>query len=104
MEENKKLSDISDDRIKEIIKNHIYEHLSKVDYEIRGKYDVIGAIKYGLNDAFDNNLSDNRIKEIIKDNIYEYLKMVDYEIRSKYDISDAIEDGLDNAFNELQKF
>jgi hypothetical protein len=45
------LSDVSDSKIKDTIKEYLYKYLSNVDYEIRSKYDIGDAIEDGLDDA-----------------------------------------------------
>lgn len=45
------LSDVSDSKIKDTIKEFLYKYLSNVDYEIRSKYDIVDAIEDGLDDA-----------------------------------------------------
>ncbi len=45
------LSDVSDSKIKDTIKEYLYKYLSKVDYEIRSNYDIVDAIDDGLDDA-----------------------------------------------------
>lgn len=45
------ISDVSDSKIKETIKEYLYKYLSKVDYEIRSNYDIVDAIDDGLDDA-----------------------------------------------------
>mgnify|MGYP000927973134 CR=1 FL=1 len=45
------LSDISDSKIKNAIKEYLWKYLSKVDYEIRSNYDIVDAIDDGLDDT-----------------------------------------------------
>lgn len=45
------LSDVSDSKIKDTIKEYLYKYLSNVQYEIRSNYDITDAIEDGLDDA-----------------------------------------------------
>lgn len=44
------LEDIKTENIKDDIKSSLYKHLSKVDYEVRSKYDISDAIEDSLNE------------------------------------------------------
>lgn len=45
------LSDVSDSKIKDTIKEYLYKYLDKVDYEERSRYGIVDAIEDGLDDA-----------------------------------------------------